>query len=96
MTYPVRQDDKVVVAVQQLPAPEQHAAEVLIEEAVAGASGAVQNQDRVVDPAMRVAPRFAEDRVVRSRGAPPRTGAGRRGQRSSKGLARRCTRNPAE
>ena len=63
---PVRQYDEILVAVEQLTASEQHAGEMLVEQAAARAAGAVQDQHRIVDLAVRVAPRLAQHRVVQA------------------------------
>ena len=59
VTDPVRQNYEILIAVEQLTAPEQHAGEMLVEQTPARAAGAVQDQDRIVYPAVRVALRLA-------------------------------------
>jgi len=64
MSDSIRQNDEILVGVENLSLAEQHAGEMIIDQAVAGAAGAVQYQYRVVDLAVRVAVRFAVGHVM--------------------------------
>ena len=55
MADAVGQDDEVFRGIEQAAGPEQHAGELRPQELVPVAAGAVQDQHRVVDVAVRVA-----------------------------------------
>src|ERR1700678_1024407 len=60
MAYSVVQDDEVAIGVERLILAEQYAGEPVHEEAVPAPARAVQDEHRVGDTAVLVAPGFAE------------------------------------
>ena len=64
LDFPCRQDDEILVGVEQLALLEQLAGEAFIDQAVARTAGAVQHEHRIVDVAVGAPVEFAERRVM--------------------------------